>query len=306
MPLFEIILENNRPVELGRGSYGAVFLAKKDGECCAVKKAKRDSSSVTEKSVLEYMTDHEPHPNIINLLFIQETCKEGKDFIEIGLPFCQYDLYTFTRLIKWNNFSPEHVYHLIIQLLSPVYALHYAGWMHGDIKADNYLVSVDGHILLSDYGFATPHYKGLVPCRKTGTVGWMHYLMYEPGCDTFRLDFDIFSACLTFAFVLTGMHPFPTLDDPIDSCKLQKEYKLFHRIDPYTEKIIPQEPKWNVPKNTMNLIRELIERPQFFSYNLPEFMLRRDPLFDEWTVDDEIFVGSVFPIFPKPSLLPCT
>jgi len=54
-----------------------------------------------------------------------------------------------------NNSTPLPVaLWLVRQLAQALEAIHAAGWVHGDIKPDNAIVGVRGHVTLIDFGFA--------------------------------------------------------------------------------------------------------------------------------------------------------
>lgn len=51
--------------------------------------------------------------------------------------------------------TPAQTLWYVRQTAEALAALHRAGWLHGDVKPDNILVSVQGHVTLLDLGFAS-------------------------------------------------------------------------------------------------------------------------------------------------------
>lgn len=48
---------------------------------------------------------------------------------------------------------------LVRQIAQALEAIHTAGWVHGDVKPDNVMVGIRGHVTLIDFGFATRVYS---------------------------------------------------------------------------------------------------------------------------------------------------
>ena len=100
---------------------------------------------------------------------------------------------------------------IVRQTAEALKALHSSGWLHGDIKPENVLVAMDGHVTLIDLGFARlidePFYVADRPFA--GTLDYA-----APECLSSRLARDsrseIYSLGVLLFECLTGSKPFET------------------------------------------------------------------------------------------------
>ncbi|NQU22944.1 MAG: serine/threonine protein kinase [Candidatus Nealsonbacteria bacterium] len=88
-------------------------------------------------------------------------------------------------------------------------AMHRAGWMHGDVKPGNLLISPEGHVTLLDLGFARrPHEVGSAVDRCV--LGTCNYMAPELITSALRPDIrsDVYSLGATLYETLAGRPPF--------------------------------------------------------------------------------------------------
>lgn len=64
-----------------------------------------------------------------------------------------------TMLIKWQIFTEDVTRFYIAECVLAIEAVHKLGFIHRDIKPDNILIDMRGHIKLSDFGLSTGFHK---------------------------------------------------------------------------------------------------------------------------------------------------
>ncbi|KAI7866881.1 AGC/NDR protein kinase [Spinellus fusiger] len=64
-----------------------------------------------------------------------------------------------TMLIKYDTFSEPVTRFYIAEIVLALETIHKLGFIHRDIKPDNILIDMDGHIKLSDFGLSTGFHK---------------------------------------------------------------------------------------------------------------------------------------------------
>ncbi|XP_038609698.1 mitogen-activated protein kinase kinase kinase 14 [Tachyglossus aculeatus] len=193
------------PERLGRGSFGEVYRMedKRTGFQCAVKKVHVGAFRAEELTACAGMTS----PKLVPLY---GAVKEGS-CINIFMELM--DGGSLGQLIKQKGRLPEdRALYYLGQTLEGLEYLHARRILHGDVKADNVLLSGDGSLaFLCDFGHSThlqPH--GLGTSLVTGR--------YVPGTETHvapevvmakRCDskVDVWSSCCMMLHMLNGCHP---------------------------------------------------------------------------------------------------
>lgn len=200
---------------LGKGKFGYVYLARerKHGFVCALKVMYKEElvRGRIEKQVrreIEIQSNLR-HPGILQLYGHFHDSKR----IFLILEFAgQGELYKHLR--KANYFTEVKTAQYIAQMASALRYLHCKHVIHRDIKPENILVSINGEIKISDFGWSV-HTPGN---RRTTYCGTLDYLPPEmivprsPG-GSYDEKVDLWSlGVLTFE-LLVGEAPFD--DGPV-------------------------------------------------------------------------------------------
>lgn len=151
----QIGLENFDLIKvIGRGSYAKVFLVeyKKTKKCYAMKVIKKsicdDDEDIdwvqTEKHVFEQATNH---PFLVGLHSCFQT--ESRLFFVIEY-LCGGDL--MYHMQKKRRLPEDHARFYSAEICIALGFLHSKGIIYRDLKLDNVLLDIEGHVKLTDYG----------------------------------------------------------------------------------------------------------------------------------------------------------
>ncbi|XP_078097219.1 serine/threonine-protein kinase PAK 4-like [Mustelus asterias] len=177
-------------IKIGEGSTGIVCIAtvKSTGKLVAVKKMDLRKQQRRELLFNEVviMRDYH-HENVVemyNSYLVDDELWVVMEFLEGG---ALTDIVTHTRM------NEEQIATVCLSVLKGLAVLHAQGVIHRDIKSDSILLTHDGRVKLSDFGFCAQVSKD-VPRRKSlvGTPYWMapeliSRLPYGPEVDIWSL-----------------------------------------------------------------------------------------------------------------------
>ncbi|OCT66326.1 hypothetical protein XELAEV_18042582mg [Xenopus laevis] len=177
-------------IKIGEGSTGIVCIAtiKSSGKLVAVKKMDLRKQQRRELLFNEVviMRDYQ-HENVVemyNSYLVGDELWVIMEFLEGG---ALTDIVTHTRM------NEEQIAAVCVSVLKALSVLHAQGVIHRDIKSDSILLTNDGRVKLSDFGFCAQVNKE-VPRRKSlvGTPYWMapeliSRLPYGPEVDIWSL-----------------------------------------------------------------------------------------------------------------------
>eukprot|EP00469_Lotharella_globosa_P010004 CAMPEP_0167775332 /NCGR_PEP_ID=MMETSP0111_2-20121227/2498_1 /TAXON_ID=91324 /ORGANISM="Lotharella globosa, Strain CCCM811" /LENGTH=509 /DNA_ID=CAMNT_0007665231 /DNA_START=6 /DNA_END=1535 /DNA_ORIENTATION=+ len=138
---------------IGKGSFGTVKLAvkKSSGQVMAIKSLKKKEMIKREQQKhiwgeRNYLASADS-PWVVKLYHTFQ----DKRYLYFALEYCSGgDL--LRLLIQEDKFTESQTAFYMAELASAVEAVHYAGYIHRDIKPDNILVSESGHLKLTDFG----------------------------------------------------------------------------------------------------------------------------------------------------------
>ncbi len=109
------------------------------------------------------------------------------------------------------------------QVTEALAALHLAGWMHGDVKPSNVMVSSSGHATLVDLGFARrTSERSAIADRPI--LGTLHYIAPEVLYSAYGGDIrsDVYSLGVMLFEMFTGRLPFDA-DDVAELAALHRQ-----------------------------------------------------------------------------------
>jgi serine/threonine-protein kinase len=154
------------------------------------------------------------------------------------------------------------------QVAQGLEALHQSGWIHGDIKPKNMVVSPHGHVTLIDLGFARRFGEARLT-SSSALMGTMQYAAPETLVASRSQDVrsDIYSLGVTMYQMLTGHLPYAGGDAAqLASAHLQERpYKprrfvpqMPRSVSQFVCQMLAKEPLRR-PQTSGELIRQLIE-----------------------------------------------
>lgn len=161
------------------------------------------------------------------------------------------------RLAAGERFDLPEVLWIARQAAEALDALHQAGWMHGDVKPSNIMLSPEGHATLLDLGFARRS-------DETGSavdrcvMGTFHYIAPEFLTSVLRADIrsDIYSLGAVLFHILAGRLPF----EGADLGELASQHK--QSLPPNLRRIAPHLPAGVARLVHGMLAKEPLRRPQ--------------------------------------------
>ncbi|XP_039217903.1 serine/threonine-protein kinase PAK 4 isoform X3 [Crotalus tigris] len=233
-------------IKIGEGSTGIVCIAtvKSSGKLVAVKKMDLRKQQRRELLFNEVviMRDYQ-HENVVemyNSYLVGDELWVVMEFLEGG---ALTDIVTHTRM------NEEQIAAVCLSVLKALSVLHAQGVIHRDIKSDSILLTHDGRVKLSDFGFCAQVNKE-VPRRKSlvGTPYWMapeliSRLPYGP-------EVDIWSLGVMVIEMVDGEPPYFN-EPPLKAMKMIRDnlppkLKNLHKVSPslkgFLDRLLVRDP----------------------------------------------------------------
>ncbi|XP_077467314.1 serine/threonine-protein kinase PAK 4 [Stigmatopora argus] len=233
-------------IKIGEGSTGIVCIAtvKTTGKLVAVKKMDLRKQQRRELLFNEVviMRDYH-HDNVVemyNSYLVGDELWVVMEFLEGG---ALTDIVTHTRM------NEEQIAAVCLSVLKALSVLHTQGVIHRDIKSDSILLTHDGRVKLSDFGFCAQVSKE-VQRRKSlvGTPYWMapeliSRLPYGP-------EVDIWSLGIMVIEMVDGEPPYFN-EPPLKAMKMIRDnlppkLKNLHKVSPllkgFLDRMLVREP----------------------------------------------------------------
>ncbi|KAJ8369112.1 hypothetical protein SKAU_G00091400 [Synaphobranchus kaupii] len=246
-------------IKIGEGSTGIVCIAtvKSTGKLVAVKKMDLRKQQRRELLFNEVviMRDYH-HDNVVemyNSYLVGDELWVVMEFLEGG---ALTDIVTHTRM------NEEQIATVCLSVLKALSVLHTQGVIHRDIKSDSILLTHDGRIKLSDFGFCAQVSKE-VQRRKSlvGTPYWMapeliSRLPYGP-------EVDIWSLGVMVIEMVDGEPPYFN-EPPLKAMKMIRDnlppkLKNLHKVSPilkgFLDRMLVRDPAQRATAN------ELLKHP---------------------------------------------
>ncbi|KAM5237258.1 serine/threonine-protein kinase PAK 4 isoform 1-T1 [Ctenodactylus gundi] len=233
-------------IKIGEGSTGIVCIAtvRSSGRLVAVKKMDLRKQQRRELLFNEVviMRDYQ-HENVVemyNSYLVGDELWVVMEFLEGG---ALTDIVTHTRM------NEEQIAAVCLAVLQALAVLHAQGVIHRDIKSDSILLTHDGRVKLSDFGFCAQVSKE-VPRRKSlvGTPYWMapeliSRLPYGP-------EVDIWSLGVMVIEMVDGEPPYFN-EPPLKAMKMIRDnlpprLKNLHKVSPslkgFLDRLLVRDP----------------------------------------------------------------
>ncbi|XP_055991874.1 serine/threonine-protein kinase PAK 4 isoform X2 [Sorex fumeus] len=233
-------------IKIGEGSTGIVCIAtvRSSGRLVAVKKMDLRKQQRRELLFNEVviMRDYQ-HENVVemyNSYLVGDELWVVMEFLEGG---ALTDIVTHTRM------NEEQIAAVCLAVLQALSVLHAQGVIHRDIKSDSILLTHDGRVKLSDFGFCAQVSKE-VPRRKSlvGTPYWMapeliSRLPYGP-------EVDIWSLGVMVIEMVDGEPPYFN-EPPLKAMKMIRDnlpprLKNLHKVSPslkgFLDRLLVRDP----------------------------------------------------------------
>uniref|UniRef100_A0A8C8VH29 non-specific serine/threonine protein kinase n=1 Tax=Pelusios castaneus TaxID=367368 RepID=A0A8C8VH29_9SAUR len=246
-------------IKIGEGSTGIVCIAtvKSTGKLVAVKKMDLRKQQRRELLFNEVviMRDYQ-HENVVemyNSYLVGDELWVVMEFLEGG---ALTDIVTHTRM------NEEQIAAVCLAVLKALSVLHAQGVIHRDIKSDSILLTSDGKVKLSDFGFCAQVNKEVLRRKSlVGTPYWMapeliSRLPYGP-------EVDIWSLGVMVIEMVDGEPPYFN-EPPLKAMKMIRDnlppkLKNAHKVSPslkgFLDRLLVRDPAQRASAN------ELLKHP---------------------------------------------
>ncbi|CAL2052055.1 unnamed protein product [Caenorhabditis brenneri] len=196
---------------LGKGAFGKVFLIKNtvNGKLMVAKQFpvqdENKNRAVEKEYQIQQNLSKTGHLHVVKAIGMRNPPK----FLYIFLEYV--DGGNLAKKIKPNfGMKPEQAKHYFRQILDGLQFIHGNGYVHRDIKPDNLLLTKNGTIRISDFGFArlyrTTDGTETLLSDKVGTRDYKAPELFKK--EKYRgPPIDVWSSGITLVTLLTGVFP---------------------------------------------------------------------------------------------------
>ncbi|XP_041070984.1 serine/threonine-protein kinase PAK 5-like isoform X1 [Carcharodon carcharias] len=257
--------------KIGEGSTGIVCVAteKHTGRRVAVKRMDLRTQQRRELLFNEVviMRDYH-HDNVVEMYSSHLVGDELWVVMELLQGGALTDIIAFARM------DEEQIATVCLSILKALTYLHSQGVIHRDIKSDSILLTLDGRIKLSDFGFCA-QVNEEIPRRRSlvGTPYWMApeviaRLPYGP-------EVDIWSLGIMVMEMIDGEPPYFN-DSPVEAMKMLRDnppprLKLEHKVSPILRDFLDRMLVHDVTERATSI--ELLAHPFMLQAGPPDCMI---------------------------------
>jgi cyclin-dependent kinase len=228
--------------KVGEGTYGVVYKAQDHkGDIYALKTIRLEaedegipSTAIREISLLKELQ----HPNIVRLHDVLHTERK----LTLVFEFLDQDLKKVLDSHQGQGLEPENTRSFLVQLLKGIAHCHHHRVLHRDLKPQNLLINLKGHLKLADFGLARAF--GIPVRSYTHEVVTLWYRSPDVlmGSRKYSTPVDIWSVGCIFAEMINGQSLFP------GSTETDQLQRIFQKLgtpseDSWTS--VADLPEWN-------------------------------------------------------------
>eukprot|EP01060_Flectonema_neradi_P032090 TRINITY_DN5037_c0_g1_i2.p1 TRINITY_DN5037_c0_g1~~TRINITY_DN5037_c0_g1_i2.p1 ORF type:complete len:404 (+),score=72.83 TRINITY_DN5037_c0_g1_i2:1216-2427(+) len=202
---------------LGKGSFGRVckvrekltgsIYACKILQKAALQKESHIKNVTREKSLLLNIK----HPYIVKLHAAFQTR---------GRLFLLFDFLSggelFYHLQNGEPCGEDRAKFYIAEISLAVHHLHTHNILHRDLKAENLVLDAEGHVVLTDFGFAKTIEPDVTNTTKCGTLPYMAPEMLRQGPNGYSIEVDWWALGVLLFLMITGCYPFYDKDPMVN------------------------------------------------------------------------------------------
>ncbi|XP_010779025.1 serine/threonine-protein kinase PAK 4 [Notothenia coriiceps] len=264
-------------VKIGEGSTGVVCIAteKHSGRQVAVKMMdlRRQQRRELLFNEVVIMRDYQ-HRNVVEMFksaLVEEELWVIMEYLQGG---------ALTNIVSETRLSEEQIATVCEAVLQALAYLHSQGVIHRDIKSDSILLTLDGRVKLSDFGFCAQISKD-IPKRKSlvGTPYWMapEVISKSP----YGTEVDIWSMGIMVVEMVDGEPPYFS-ETPVAAMKrlrdeLAPTVRNFNQISPvlkdFLDRMLTRDPLERASAT------DLLEHPFLLQSGSPQCLV---PLVDQY------------------------
>ncbi|KAI9478503.1 MAG: kinase-like domain-containing protein [Benjaminiella poitrasii] len=263
---------------LGRGAFGKVYLVKheRSKELYAMKVLRKASLVVHGQQAIQAKTERQileevRHPFIVKLCYAFQTPIELHMILDYAVGG-----ELFRHLDQEGMFEERTAVFYAAELVLALEHLHSLGIVYRDLKPENCLLDIGGHILLTDFGLSKVAVDG-----KTNTIcGTAEYMAPEilMGLE-YDMTVDWWSLGILIYDMITGSPPFSSNNrqktiDSILKKKIPMPYYLTFDAKDLLSKLLRKNP--NARLGSKPKKADAIRRHRFFRNIDWEALLRRE------------------------------